>query len=190
MNVVIFNRHCWVRRFEEQREFLGYLVSGRLDFVADLHVHPGSDQVTTNPEGERRLMRLEGHGTDRLLTAEQSAARKGDLLLYQGRWFECTSALLYDHTVLNHWNYSFVEVPADSSGTPDTADPPQEDPALKKPGEGLFTPDPDITGDGELSLVKVPAGSGLKVDAAGFLSVDAETAEELRRILEKGGGGS
>lgn len=183
MNICIFNRNYWVRRFEEQREVRGYLTSGRLDFVASLHVHPGTDQVNMQDEGERRVMRLDGHGTDVLVTAEQSANHKGDLLLYNGEWFECISAMLYDHTLLSHWNYSFVRVPVDAADSIDVTDPPTEDPAGKKPGEGLFVPDTDLDVETELGLVRIRAGSGLVVDREGWLSVERATADEIRRLI-------
>lgn len=118
MNIAIFNRRYWVRRFEEQREVRGYMVSGHADFVAELHLHPGTDQVDMKDEGGRRLARLEGHGNVQLVTATQNVSHKGDLVRYRGTWFECIRVLLYDHTVLNHWNYSFVEVPEEEIRNP------------------------------------------------------------------------
>ncbi len=182
MNIEIFNRKYWVRRFGDQKEILGYLISGTSDFVAFLHVHPGQDQVPMNPEGERRVVHLQGHGSVKLYTAAETVSHKGDLLLYQGRWYECTSAMLYDHTMLSHYNYSFTLVPNDGAYTPDIWNAPEEDPASKKPGEGVFTPD-----DGALlTLVKIKTGGGLSIDRDGYLSLSEDMKETLKQKLKNG----
>lgn len=192
MNVFIFNKNYWVRRFGEQREVRGILTNGKSDFVASLNVHPlGTDQQLALPEGERKVKRLEGHGTSELVVADQNTGRKGDLLYYHGEWYECVNAQMWDHTVLCHTNYQFVLVPRDAAHSIDIKDPPQEDPAGKKPGEGTFTPDADIpiADDDSVGFVMVKAGSGLTIDADGNLAIDKATAEEIRQLLGKGGDG-
>ena len=60
MNIRLFNKNYWIRRFGVQREVKGYLTSGHEDFVASLNVHPlGTDAIQALPEGERKLKRLE-----------------------------------------------------------------------------------------------------------------------------------
>ncbi|MCD8397537.1 MAG: hypothetical protein LUD12_10240 [Lachnospiraceae bacterium] len=66
---------------------------------------------------------MEGHGTDILVAANQDAGVKGDLLYYHGDWYECVSAVEWDHTILNHWNYKFSLVPKDAAGTVDLEEP-------------------------------------------------------------------
>lgn len=122
MNITIFNRNYRVRRFGEQRIVKGYVTTPHKDFTVSLHVHPaGNDTINALPEGERKIKRLDAHGTDILRAADQTAGVKGDLLYYQGAWYECVSAVEYDHTLLSHWNYAFVIVPKDASGTIDLA---------------------------------------------------------------------
>ena len=124
MNISIFNRYYWIRRFGEQKNVRGYLTSSHEDFAASLHIHPtGTSQQQNNPEGERRLKRLQGHGMTELEVADESGNRKGDLLWYGGEWYECTSCQEYDHTVLSHWNYEFVLVPLDAAGSIDLEEP-------------------------------------------------------------------
>lgn len=124
MNIRLFNKNYWIRRFGVQREVKGYLASGREDFVASLNVHPlGTDAIQALPEGERKLKRLEGHGEVALLVGDEEAGRKGDLLYYHGNWYECVSSQVWDHTILSHYNYQFVLVPTDAGGTTDLKAP-------------------------------------------------------------------
>ncbi len=120
LNITIFNKKYRVRRFGEQSVVKGYVTTGHTDFTANLHVHPaGSDTINALPEGERKVKRLEAHGTDVLRSANQDAGVKGDLLYYHGDWYECVSAVEYDDTILAHWNYEFVIVPEDAAKSVD-----------------------------------------------------------------------
>ena len=134
MNIRLFNKNYWVRRFGEQENIRGYLSSGFNDFVASLHLHPmGTDEMLALPEGQRKVKRLEGHGEIELLTADQRVNRKGDMVYYHGAWYECEMCQLFDHTLLSHYNYQFVMVPLDAAGTADTAAP-VGDPIVTKEG--------------------------------------------------------
>ena len=106
MNITLFNKKYWVRRFKEPQNIRGYITADHEDFVASLHIHPmGSDAMLALPEGERKMKHLEGHGTDVLIPASEATGIKGDLLYYMGDWYECTAAQPWDHTVLSHLNY-------------------------------------------------------------------------------------
>ena len=130
MNITLFNRLYWIRRFGKQRNVKGNMVSAQKDFGASLHIHPtGSDQMQALPEGKRKMKRIEGHGMEPLLVADEKENRKGDMLWYRGDWYECVSSMLYDHTILNHYNYQFVLAPHDASGSIDL-EPPVADPVL------------------------------------------------------------
>lgn len=116
MNIALFNRKYIARKFGEQKEVKGYLTAGYRDVEVRLHIHPvGSDQIQALPEGERKIRRLEGHGTDVLVVADHNTNQQGDLLYYDGEWYECVSAQRFDHTLLSHYNYQFVIVPKDAS---------------------------------------------------------------------------
>lgn len=133
MNIRIFNKKYWLRRFGEQRIVKGYLTSGYTDIVIDANIHPlGTDQVTALPEGERKIKRLEGHGEIPLMVADEKRNIKGDLLLYHGDWYECNSCQLWDHTLLSHYNYQFVMVAWDAARSIDLGNIPETDPKLWK----------------------------------------------------------
>lgn len=124
MNITLFNRPYTIRRFGEQKNVKGHLVSSYEDFTVNLHIHPlSTDQIQALPEGLRKVKRLEGHGEVFLNAADEDAQRKGDLLFYHGDWYECISSQLYDHTLLSHLNYQFVLVPNDAAGTVDLEPP-------------------------------------------------------------------
>ena len=129
MNITLFNRRHWIRRFGEQINVSGYLTTPHEDMVVNIHVHPaGNDTLQGLPEGERGIQRLEAHNCDtELFAANQDTGRKGDLLYYHGEWYECVPAVLWDHTVLSHWNYQFTVVPKDVSGSVDY-EPPKGEP--------------------------------------------------------------
>ncbi len=125
MNISIFNKKYRLRRFDEQKEVKGYLTAGHTDTTVCIHLHPsGSDSVSANPEGERTVKRIEGHGNCKLIAADADSNLKGDLVWYHGSWYECISSQLFDHTMLSHYNYVFIKVPTDGSRKNDIADPP------------------------------------------------------------------
>lgn len=131
MNIRIFNKPYWIRRFTPQVEYKGYLSASHTDKVASLNVHPaGNETISALPEGERKIRRLEAHGEVKLLAANQETGVRGDLLLYHGDWYECVSCVYWDHTLLTHYNYEFVIVPSAEAKSDDLKDPPTEDPAF------------------------------------------------------------
>ena len=138
MNVSLFNRKYWLRRFGEQREVLGYLTAGYTDCVVSIHAHPmGTDALQALPEGERSLKRIEGHGSYKLIAADPNRGAKGDLLLYDGSWYECLVSMGYSQTILSHYNYQFVQVPNDGSRRDDIANMPQGDPDKEEVADTL-----------------------------------------------------
>lgn len=129
MNIEIFNKKYWVRRFTEQKIINGYMTSGYEDMVVSLNVHPaGTDVMQALPEGDRKIKRLEGHGSCKLVVADYNTKTKGDLLLYHGEWYECVSEQEWDHTLLSHHNYQFTVVPRDAAHSSDIEDEPKKEP--------------------------------------------------------------
>ena len=130
MNITLFNRKYFIRRFGEQQEINGYITTSHTDFVVSIHIHPARNSVIQAlPEGERATRRLEGHNCGTVLRAGNHATQqKGDFLFYKGEWYECVSVTEYDHTLLSHVNYQFTLVPSDGAGSIDVGEPPQGNP--------------------------------------------------------------
>lgn len=148
MNISLFNKLYWIRRFGEQKNIKGYMTSDHHDFGASLNVHPlSTDSMQALPEGQRKVKRLEAHSTVVLVVADEKKNRKGDLLYYQGDWYECVSSQLWDHTILSHLNYQFVLVPDDAAGSIDL-EPPEGDPALPEDA-GAVQPGDQETEEGD-----------------------------------------
>ena len=148
MNISLFNKLYWIRRFGEQKNIKGYLTSSYYDFGASLNVHPlSTDSMQALPEGQRKVKRLEAHGTVVLVVADENKNQKGDLLYYQGDWYECVSSQVWDHTILSHLNYQFVLVPNDAAGSIDL-EPPVGEPALPEDG-GAGQPGDQETEEGD-----------------------------------------
>lgn len=137
MNIRLFNKNYWVRRFGEQKIIRGYECSSYEDFGISANIHPMSiDKIQALPEGARHMKYLEGHGETELQSANENTHTKGDLLFYQGQWYECTSCQLWDHTVLAHFNYQFVLVPRDVSDTYDLSEP-EGTPVIQQAKDGV-----------------------------------------------------
>lgn len=83
----------------------------------------GNNALQVLPEGERNVKHLEGHGSIVLVASDQDNSIKGDYLFYDGAWYECTSAVSYKDTILSHYNYQFVLIPKDASGSCDLSEP-------------------------------------------------------------------
>lgn len=173
MNITLFNKKYWLRHFGESKIVRGYVTNGVEDRVVSLNVHPlSSDQQQALPEGERTVKRLEAQGTDVLQVASYETGTKGDLLFYHGSWYECVSAQEWNHTILSHTNYQFVLVPKDGARSTDTENPPETDPNTTD--ETVVYPwikKPPVASESSLGYVRIPADSGLTIDADGYLSV-------------------
>jgi hypothetical protein len=111
MSFGIFRRMFKIRRFGEDEVIEGYSHTTYTDTMTRLNVQPlSADELLALPEGERRTKRLKAYGDLTFTTADVSTGKRGDWLLYDGRWYECVSSLNWDHTMLSHCKSEFVEV--------------------------------------------------------------------------------
>ena len=118
MGFGIFRRKFTIRRFGEDEIIYGYTHTVYTDTETSLNVQPlSADELQALPEGERRTKRLKAYGDLIFRTADQSEGRRGDWLLYGGKWYECVSSLDWDHTLLSHCKSEFVEL-ADAETAP------------------------------------------------------------------------
>lgn len=109
----LFRRNYTIRRYKEQQTIDGYAYAQYEYFDVVLNVQPQApDSVSANSEGERRVKRLKAYGDFNFTAADQTRGQRGDFLLYKGVWYECMSALDWDHTILSHNKAEFVEIAA------------------------------------------------------------------------------
>ena len=115
-----FKKDYIVRRFGEETVVKGVSGSTHEDSVVALEdVQPlSSDELQALPEGERTIRRIKSIGSTKFTTADEESGTPGDWLYYNGRWFECKSCQLWDHTILAHYESEFVVVPQGPTATP------------------------------------------------------------------------
>lgn len=118
MGIQIFRRQFTVRRFGAEENIDGHSIAPYTDISGvKLDVQPlSTDELQALPEGERRTKRMKAFGDFVFTPADQETGRRGDWLYYKGRmdpeghWYECVSALGWDHTLLAHCRSEFVQV--------------------------------------------------------------------------------
>lgn len=115
-----FKRDYIVRRFGDETVVNGVSGAPHEDFVVALEdVQPlSSDELQALPEGERTVRHIKSIGSTKFTTADEESGTPGDWLYYNGRWFECKSCQLWDHTILAHYESEFVVVPSGPATPP------------------------------------------------------------------------
>lgn len=110
MNIQIFNRDYVMRRYAPDGSFV--------ESTIHIHLYP-EENGTSVPwaETEGIVRHISGHGMVPLREADIAGGTKADRVLYKGRWYECTSSALFDHTVLAHYNYQFIVLPEEAVET-------------------------------------------------------------------------
>ena len=118
----LFKKNYIVRRFGEETIVGGFSGAPYDDSVLALgDIQPlSADELQALPEGQRTVKRLKSIGSTRFTTADESTGTPGDWIYYDGRWYECTSCQLWDHTILSHYESEFVEVPPGPNTEPPT----------------------------------------------------------------------
>ncbi len=110
MNITIFNRDYTMRRFAPDGTYE--------DTTINVHLHAMENGGGTPWAESKGIVRqVQGHGMVPLREADLVAGTRADRVFYRGRWYECTSCTLYDHTSLAHYNYSFIVLPEDAIDT-------------------------------------------------------------------------
>ncbi len=92
------------------------------DFTTMADVQTTGKESKTSEDGTESLQRLKVFCDIELLTEDQETQQKADRLLFQGKWFDCTSSRLSENTPLRHWTATFVQCerqdPAPGGDTP------------------------------------------------------------------------
>lgn len=114
MAIGLFKKPYVVRKHGAQTVIRGYAQAGYADSIAWLNVQPQApNDYQANPEGEKTVKHLKSWGADKLASANDSDGVPGDMLYYNGLWYECKSSVMWNHTMLRHYQSDFVSLPVD-----------------------------------------------------------------------------
>jgi hypothetical protein len=108
----IFRKNTYIiRRFKEQKIVNGYAKNEYVDIRMNLNVQPfGPEDLQSLPEGERKTQRVKAFSLYPLRAVDQATEKPGDWLWHDGKWYECKSSVLWDHTPLHHYRAEFVVI--------------------------------------------------------------------------------
>ena len=124
MRIKIFRRPYTIRKHGPQTVIDGYASANYADSVIRLNVQPQApDDMDATPSGDKTVKQLKSWGSDKLTSANEYDGIPGDLLFYGGIWYECTSSVMWDHTMLAHYQSDFVAWPAEKQPPPPEVTP-------------------------------------------------------------------
>jgi len=130
MSIGLFKKPYIIRNHGPQSNIKGYTAATHADSIVRLNVQPQApDEYEGDPSGERTIKRLKSWGPDRLTSADEYSGIPGDMLFYHGIWYECTSSVMWGHTILSHYQSDFTALPASKQ-----PDPPAEVTLSKRKG--------------------------------------------------------
>ena len=138
----LFKKPYTVRHYGANTVENGYTHSPYTDTVMKLDVQPlSSDELLALPDGDRTVKRVKSFGGGKLRSADEFEGIPGDRLFYLGRWWECTSSVMWDHTILAHYRSDFVILPQrEQMPDPEPPTPPAPPPDETDPPEGGIDP--------------------------------------------------
>lgn len=97
-----------VRRFEPSEPQGGYLVPGSYaDMTIKMDVQVGKCETVTDEDGDHSLRKLEVFSDEEIRAVDEQTM--ADRLWYQGKWYECRSAILLENTILSHYECEFIQ---------------------------------------------------------------------------------
>ena len=124
MKIKIFRRPYTIRKHGPQTVEEGYASAAYADSIIRLNVQPQApDDTQADPSGDHTVIFLKSWGSDRLTSANDNTGIPGDMLFYNGLWYECTSSVMWDHTMLAHYQSDFVVLPAEKQEPPPEVKP-------------------------------------------------------------------
>ena len=119
MSIGIFRKPYVIRRHGAQTVKNGYASATYFDSITRLNVQPQApDNMESAPEGGYTVKRLKSWGNQKLTSSDDFEGIPGDRLFYDGLWYECTSSVKWNHTILRHYQSDFVLLPADEQTEP------------------------------------------------------------------------
>lgn len=109
MGLRLWKKPHILRRFTNPVSTGGYDFSGYEDIVIDSDIQTTDRSSTMGPDGDASVQRLKMFSDFEINVADEATGALGDLLWFQGKWFECRSSRLSENTFLKHWTSTFVQ---------------------------------------------------------------------------------
>ena len=135
----IFRKPYTVRQHGVETRKRGLASSPYTDVKMSLNIQPQApDSFEGREEGDVTVKQLKSWGNKRLTSADEHNNVPGDLLFYQGAWYECISSVSWSHTPLAHYQSDFVILPPGKQPDPPGLAP---DPKFTIP----MPPDSEVT---------------------------------------------
>ena len=107
----LWRKKYTLRRFNPQVLVKGYAVDGGYtDMEVSLDVQTNSNASDLPPMGHRETQVIRAFGTFPIKIADTTNGVKADMLYFNGKWFECTSCVFWEHTPLSHYESQFISV--------------------------------------------------------------------------------
>jgi len=107
MAISLWKKNYVVRRFGALTNVGGYMATTHTDSMALLDIQTMSNTQKTDSDGDVSVQRIKAFGDLDLKPSRQSS--KGDLVWFQGKWFECIASRKSENTLIAHWTYEFIE---------------------------------------------------------------------------------
>lgn len=106
----MFRKPYILRRHSESICTGGYSFSkGVSDIVILADIQMTDADTTTESDGDSSVQWIKAFSDDEIHMADARTGVKADLIWYQGKWFECRSAIYKGNTILKHWISKFEE---------------------------------------------------------------------------------
>lgn len=114
--IAFFKKSYDVMRFTEQEIINGYQTSDYEKICSVmLDVQEDSSSMSKDAEGKRSSRSLTAFGQFDFRIAAYPDV-KGDRIRYKGQWYECTSCVFRNNTILTHYMATFTLVPDGGTG--------------------------------------------------------------------------
>ena len=108
---MLFRKTYTVRHYGPQSFKQGYAAQAPTETTAALDIQPDNDSLEALADGNTTVGRIKVWSSAPFTAADRDAGVKGDCVLWNGRWYECTKAQKWDGTPLAHYFSTFTIIP-------------------------------------------------------------------------------
>ena len=106
----IWKNYYVLRRFKPNVNVDGYTTSDYEDRLIFADIQPAGSHAENPPEGKRTSTTISVISKTLMKTADARTNTPGDMLLFDGDWYQCQTSQNYTHTPLKHCTATFIKV--------------------------------------------------------------------------------